>query len=113
MGLVTPGEVEAVTSWLRSEGFSSVGRVVSPDHFGDEQSTWSRGQALVRLTRDRGQWWCDLSLVGWTEWFDVDVVAASFETKDQAVERRVLLVDELSDRLLDPLQAASRGESRF
>jgi len=113
VGVLTDREAEAVASWLRSEQFSTVSRLASPQHFGNEQTVWSRGQALVRLTRDRGQWWCDLSLSGWTEWFDVDVVAGFFESKEQGADRRVHLVDELSDRLLDPLRAASRGERRF
>ena len=113
MGVLTDKEAEAVASWLRSEQFSPVSRLVSSEDFGNEQTFWFRGQALVRLTRDRGQWWCDLSSAGWTEWFDVDVVAGFFESKEQGADRRVPLVDDLSDRLLDPLRAASRGERRF
>ena len=74
---------------VRSEQFTPVSRLASPEDSGNEQTetVWSRGQALVRLTRDRGQWWCDLSLAGWTEWFDVDVVAGFFQSKEQGVEK--------------------------
>lgn len=113
MGVLTEAEAGLVTSRLSSEGFSHANRKTDPDHFGDEQTTLSRGQALVRLTRDRGQWWCDLSLAGWADWFDVDAVAAFFESKEQAVDRRVLLVDQLTDRLLEPLKASTRRERRF
>ena len=46
-----------------------------PDHFDDEQATWRDEFGLVRLTRDREQWWCDLSVDGWDDGFCLDLVA--------------------------------------
>lgn len=84
-GAVTDiGEAEAaeVLAWLPRNQFELRSRVGGEgEAFGDEQSIWSRGPARVRVTRDRGQWWCD---VGWSPlavWLDIHNVAGAMHTK--------------------------------
>lgn len=76
--------------------------------FGDEQQVWERDGALVRLTRDRGQWWCELSRRGWSDWFDVDLAAGAFGSKSHGPAGRVadVIAKFADDRMLDPLRAA-------
>src|SRR3954462_12842279 len=75
--------------------------------FGDEQRVWDRDGALVRLTRDRGQWWCDLSHRGWPDWFDIDLVAGALGSKTNDVVDRLrgVLGAFIDGRLLEPLRA--------
>jgi hypothetical protein len=72
-----------------------------------EQQVWERGGVLVRLTRDRRQWSCELSRRGWRDWFDVDLVAAAFGSKsDGPAERIADVIDKFADdRMLQPLTA--------
>jgi hypothetical protein len=77
------------------------------DGFGDEQQVWERDGALVRLTHDRGEWWCDLSHFGWSDWFDVDLAAGAFGSKSYGRTDRVGdVIDKFTDdRMLEPLRA--------
>jgi hypothetical protein len=74
--------------------------------FGDQLDVWERDGALVRLTRDRGQWWCDLSRRGWSDWFDVDLVAEAFGSKSQSPADRIgdVIGKFADDRLLEALR---------
>jgi hypothetical protein len=74
--------------------------------FGDQLDVWERDGALVRLTRDRGQWWCDLSRRGWRDWFDVDLVAEAFGSKSQSPADRIgdVIGKFADDRLLEALR---------
>lgn len=88
-------EAAEVLLWLRRNQFALRSRVGGADEaFGDEQSVWTRGPARVRVTRDRGQWWCD---VGWepsTDWLDVHDVAGAMGTKLYRTTDRLGLLHE-------------------
>ena len=76
MAKLSDDEAAGVRELISREQFVVESARVSGD-FGEEQQVWERGGALVRLTRDRGQWWCELSRRGWSDWFDVDLVAGA------------------------------------
>jgi hypothetical protein len=84
------------------------------ENFGDEQHVWEQGGALVRLTRDRGQWWCELSRRGWNDWFDVDLVATAFGSKSYWPAERVAEVIHsfADDRMLEPLRSFRDDQRR-
>ena len=113
MGMLSASDADTVVTRLGREGFSRVSFREDPDHFDDQQATWSDGDARVRLTRDRGEWWCDLSYGAWSDWFDLDLVAGFLESKEQAPEDRVILVRQLRDGLREPLVAYRSGARRY
>lgn len=106
-------EVAGVRELITREQFVIESARASGD-FGDEQQVWERGGALVRLTRDRGQWWCELSRRGWRDWFDVDLVAGAFGSRsDGPAERIADVIDKFADdRMLEPLRAFRDGQRR-
>jgi hypothetical protein len=75
-------EAAQILLWLPQNQFERLSHVGGA-HAGicDEQSTWARGPARVRVTRDRGQWWCDVSWEGFTTWLDVHDVAGAMQSK--------------------------------
>jgi hypothetical protein len=106
MAQLSDEDAAAVRAVVEREQFE-LDRVTTIGGFGDEQRVWERDGALVRLTRDRGQWWCELSHRGWTEWFDIDLVAGALGSKsDGVVDRLRDVVGTFTDgRLLEPLRA--------
>jgi hypothetical protein len=77
--------------------------------FGDAQDVWERDGALIRLTRDRGQWRYDLSRGGSLFWLDVDLVsgAMGYAQTDPA-ERVAVVSSAIDDRALAVLGQAVR-----
>lgn len=106
MAELTEAEAAQVRDWVQRRGFHLTSDLGSQS-FGDEERIWERNNARVRLTRDRGQWWCELSYRGCPEWFDLDLAARALGSKFPDVEGRIGdVIDKFSDgRLLEPLRA--------
>jgi hypothetical protein len=106
MARLSDEDAAAVRVFVEREQFE-LDCVTTAGGFGDEQRVWDRDGALVRLTRDRGQWWCELSHRGWPVWFDIDLVAAALDSKsNDCVDRLGEVVGKFTDgRLLEPLRA--------
>ncbi len=105
---LTTDEAEAVVDWLDSHQFkkvSSVGGHLAP--FGDSQEVWNRDGTLVRLTRDRGQWWCDLSRSNAKAWLEMDTIAGvmGFESSTP-IDRLSELTSLIDDRVFSALRAS-------
>jgi hypothetical protein len=107
---LTHKEAEAVRDWLERNQFDQVTSIGGPEAaFGDQQDTWEREGTLVRLTRDRGQWWYDTSRVGTNIWLDVDTVAGGMGYKQTApVERIAVVASSIDDRVFGALTTAER-----
>jgi len=108
------GEDEAaeVLLWLGRNQFELRSRIGgASEAFGDEQSIWTRGPARVRVTRDHGQWWCD---VGWEPsriWLGVHDVAGAMGTNEYSTTERLgnatsWLRSETFEALTEILQAS-------
>lgn len=110
MSGLTDEEADAVGGWLGRHEFekvSSIGGDSSP--FGDRQDLWERDGTLVRLTRDRGQWWYDLSQGAASVWLDVDAVADALGSKLTApVDRVADVVGSIDGRVFGALSASIR-----
>lgn len=64
-----PNEVALLDARLGARGY----RVVSERHddarFGDAEVVFERERTLVRVVRDRGQWFVEAKATTWDEWF--------------------------------------------
>jgi hypothetical protein len=65
----TSGEAGGVQARLHQMGFSAVSERRDDAAFGDTEITFERGSTLVRLVRDRGQWFVEATARGWSGWF--------------------------------------------
>jgi hypothetical protein len=103
---LSDGEAAGVRELVARERFV-VDSARASGYFDDEQQVWERGGALVRLTHDRGQWWCELSRRGWSDWFDVDLVACALGSRSNGPAERIAdVIDRFADdRILEPLRA--------
>lgn len=103
-------EAREVRRFVEREHFL-VDSTITIGGFGDEQRVWERDGALVRLTKDRGQWWCELSHRGCTDWFDLDLVAVAFGSKSYGPAERLgdVINNFTNDRLQGPLRAYRDG----
>ncbi len=116
MGVLTAAEADVVCQHLESDGYVVQSRVSRPEHFGDEQTIWAHNEVLTRLTKDRGQWFAEVSREGWGGgWFDIsDLVAVlpAFTGETVEVVRQVgfLLRD---DTLLAPLRLLVSARRRW
>ena len=100
MSQLNEDEMSAVRAWLSRNEFeliSSIGPIKRS--FGDRQETWARDGCLIRLTRDRGQWWYDMSREGAEFWLDVDTVAGAMGFKLNQPMERVSCVASIDDRV--------------
>jgi hypothetical protein len=104
-------EVAAVQSWLDRHQFEHVSSVGGDSEgFGDRQDVWERDRTLLRITRDRGQWWYDLSRSGTNVWLDVDGVAGAMGFKSTApVERVADVASSIDDRVFVALSTVVRS----
>ena len=110
MSDLTDEEAEAVGGWLERHEFGKVSshRGVS-SAFGDHRVAWERDGTLLRMTRDRGQWWYDVSQEGTNVWLDVDDVAGAAGSKSTApVDRVADLVGSIDHRVFGALSASLR-----
>lgn len=90
MSELTDDEVAAVQSWLDRHQFEHVSSLEGDSEgFGDRQDVWERDRTLLRITRDRGPWWYDLSCSGTNVWLDVDGVVGAMGFKSTAPVERV------------------------
>lgn len=103
---LTVEEAEAVRGWLARHEFEHVSSIGGDSAtFSDRQDVWERAGTLLRLTRDRGQWWYDLSRAGSTVWLGVDGVAGALGVKvDAPVERVAAVASSIDDRVFDALR---------
>src|SRR4051794_16348897 len=108
MAELTDEDAEAVRHWLGSNRFQHISTAGGGSAaFGDRQDAWERDGTLVRLTRDRGQWWYDMSRSGTDDWLDVDAVTAAMGYKQTApVERVEVVAASIDDRVFGSLCAA-------
>jgi hypothetical protein len=112
VGQLSGDEADQTGSLLVRERFVVESAIVS-DAFGDKQRVWARGDAFVRLTRDRGQWWCHVSRRGWSDWFDIDFVAGVCGSQSIGpVERLGDVIAEFADDQMLETLTARRDEER-
>lgn len=106
---LTEEEAETVRDWLRRNQFQNVSSVGGDSAgFGDRQELWERDGTLIRLTRDRAQWWYDLSRSGANLWLDVDRVAGALGSESTAPVERVADVASIDDRKFGALSTVVR-----
>lgn len=105
MSQLTDEDAEDVRHWLSQNALKHVTSVGGDTTgFGDRQDTWERHGTLIRLTRDRGQWWCDMSRTGTGSWLDVDTVSGAMGYKLTApVERVAYIASAVDDRVFGAL----------
>jgi len=110
MSRLTDEDAEDVRLWLSRNAFKDVSSVGGDTtDFGDRQDTWERDGTLVRLTRDRGQWWYDMSRTGTGSWLDVDTVSGAMGYKLTApVERVAYIASSIDDRVFGALLTVER-----
>lgn len=95
---LTSGDAEAVRLWLESHQFQQVSSIGGKDApFGDRQEVWECGGTLIRLTRDSGQWWYDISRSGFEFWLDVDRASAAMGYKQTDPTERVAVISSTID----------------
>jgi hypothetical protein len=108
-------EVRAVTDALAERGYRPVNERYDAGSFGNLLMVLERDAALVRLVRDRGQWFIEATPRGADDWFAPVVWHAALvapippaETLSFDAQAQLLLGD------LDQIEAASAvGESRL
>jgi hypothetical protein len=61
--------VQVVEPRLRARGYHVVSERHDDASFGDAEVTFERGATVVRVVRDRGQWFVEATAKGWSEWF--------------------------------------------
>lgn len=110
MSQLTDEDAEDVRLWLSLNAFKHVSSVGGDTTgFGDRQDTWKRDGTLIRLTRDRSQWWYDMSRTGTGAWLDVDTVSGAMGYKLTApVERVAYIASSIDDRVFGALLTAER-----
>jgi hypothetical protein len=108
MSKLTDEDAEAVRSWLNRHEFQHVSSVGGDGtRFGDRQDVWERAGTLIRVTRDRGQWWYDMSRAGTDSWLDVDTVVGAMGYKQaQPAERVAVVASSVDDRVYGALLSA-------
>lgn len=78
-----PAALVTLIEWLHVQSFKTVRDTSSPANFGDRYLRLARDDTGVRLVRDRGQWFIDLSARAWGGgWFDVPLVMAALQHED-------------------------------
>jgi hypothetical protein len=110
MSELTDDDAEEVRRWLGRNEFEHLSTAGgNTTGFGDRQDIWERGGTLIRVTRDRGQWWCDMSRTGAGSWLDVDTVAGAMGYKLTAcVERVAYVASSIDDRVFGALITTER-----
>ncbi|WP_404385018.1 hypothetical protein LL946_04020 [Knoellia locipacati] len=110
MSMLAGEDADEVRNWLGRNEFEHVSSVGGDTAgFGDRQDIWERDGTLIRVTRDRGQWWYDMSRAGTGSWLDVDTVAGAMGYKLTApVERVAYVAASIDDRVFGALLAAER-----
>jgi hypothetical protein len=109
VAVLTSEDAESVRCWLESNQFRHVSMLGGLDaSFGNVQDVWEREGTLVRLTRDRGQWWYDLSRNGSAVWLDVDLVSGAMGYKQtDPAERVAVVASTIDDRVFGALGDAA------
>lgn len=111
MSELSPTEVESVIEWLDHAGYARRNQQDGLG-FGDHLEEWERGRQLVRLVRDRGQWFLDVGQSGWTDWFDIDLTAFVIGSRaDSVVDRMAAAAEANLEHLLPALQEARRKQA--
>jgi hypothetical protein len=103
-------DAEEVRRWLDRNQFQHISSIGGDSAgFGDRQDVSERDGTLIRLTRDRGQWWYDMSRSNANVWLDVDSVAAAMGYKQTApVERVDVVASSVDDRVFGALRPAEQ-----
>ncbi len=123
-------EVQVVEAPLRARGYHVVSERYDGASFGDAEVTFERGATLVRVVRDRGQWFVEATARDWSEWFAPTIwralltgsmpspEAVPFEGQAQSLfddlDRIESVTDDASNTDLDQLHdwRARRAEAR-
>jgi hypothetical protein len=110
MAELTDEDAEAVRPWRKGHQFDHVSTAGGDTAgFGDRQDVWERNGTLVRLTRERSQWWYDISRTGTDDWLDADEVTAAMRNKRTApVERVQVVAASINDRVFGALRTTVR-----
>lgn len=106
--MLSKAEVVEAESWLRTQQFERT-RQLEGAGFGDRLEEWSDGSFLVRLVRDRSQWFVEVSRSGWTDCFELDLIAWAIDTKETSITGRLSAISsrELDHLLLTSMKPAS------
>ena len=73
-----PATVVTALDWLEASGFERTRAIGGADEsFGNLAVTYERGETIVLIVRDRGQWSCDLRFADVDGPFDLGLVAAA------------------------------------
>jgi hypothetical protein len=101
---ITADEAVAGRAWLGRNQFDLVSTRGGKDAaFGDQQEVWVRDGTLIRLTRDRGQWWADVSRQDTDVWLDAFEVGGALGEKSQLFEHRLATAAIVDDRVFGAL----------
>ncbi|MDX6254485.1 MAG: hypothetical protein QOJ11_819 [Frankiales bacterium] len=76
VAVLSETDAASIREAVKRDRFAVASTTSSP-RFGDVQTIWRSSRLLVRLTRDRGQWFADVRHDDWDDWFDIDDVAAA------------------------------------
>jgi hypothetical protein len=66
---IIPPEVNDLGAELRRRGYFVADERYDDDAFGNALILFERDGTLVRVMRDRGQWFAEVSAAGWNDWF--------------------------------------------
>ena len=110
MAQLSDEDAAAVRASVEREQFE-LDLVTTFGGFGDEQRSGNATALSCVSLATAASRWCELSHRGWTEWFDVDLVAGALGSKsDSVVDRLRDVAGQFTDgRLLGPLRAFREG----
>jgi hypothetical protein len=107
-----PDDGRAVEAQLDDRGYDLIHERRDDAAFGDTEMIFQRGATLVRLVRDRGQWFVDATASAWEDWFAPTIWRAlltdsmpALGAADLAVQGRMMFDD------LDRIEAAASDAS--
>jgi hypothetical protein len=110
MGELSEAEGHTIAEWLSANEFT-VADQSRDAPFGDQHDDWVRLGLMVRIVRDRGQWFAELSRQGWGTWFDIDLVAIVLGDRSvDALSRVIVAAGALTDDHLLPALTSLRKE---
>jgi hypothetical protein len=99
--IVVP-EVEALLVALTNRGYRITEERYEPDAFGNALVTLGRDATLIRVVRDRRQWFAEASADGWGDWFSPVVWNAMLRSSLPSIEVKPL--EQQTAMLLDDIE---------
>jgi len=102
-------EVEVIDAWLASNRFVVIETRESAS-VGFRLQQWQSGDSLVRITRNGGRWFVEVSRSDWDEWFEIDLVNYVCDFRqNSALGRTKAAAHADIDHLLPALRSALRS----